>query len=107
MLFVGGQVLGDDDEAVRVDDCQLLAAELDDAALLPSREGARDGVPCGAGHLCDVLPGDRKIDKDAAFDAAAGLRHAAGAGLGVAPLDLAGTPIAQEGVGVLSSDATG
>src|SRR3546814_7441809 len=43
ILFVGGQVLGDDDEAVRVDDCQLLAAELDDAALLPGREGARDG----------------------------------------------------------------
>src|SRR3546814_20463469 len=45
ILFVGGQVLGDDDEAVRVDDCQLLAAALDDAALLQiGRASCRESV---------------------------------------------------------------
>src|SRR3546814_12323790 len=41
ILFVGGQVLGDDDEAVRVDDCQVLAGVRADDALPPAKGGDR------------------------------------------------------------------
>src|SRR5512138_1666723 len=92
--FTCWQILGDDDQAVRVDHRQLLAAELDDAALLPGGERARDRVEGGAGHLGDVLARHREIDEDAAFDAAPGLRHEAGDGVGDAPLDPLGLHLA-------------
>src|SRR3546814_958872 len=56
------QVLGDDRQGVGVAHHELLAAQLDDAQRLPGRERARDGVQGGAGHLGEILAGERKAE---------------------------------------------
>ena len=55
----------DADEGVRVQDDDAPAPACEHAGLLPSTEGAADGVQRRAGHLGDLPPGDRELDLDA------------------------------------------